>query len=216
MIRSADRRGRDPAMPRLLGERLCLDFANTVEDPRDAPRDFLTSYSDLVRWSLHADLLTSDLATHLHGEAARRPDAALQTFETAVALRAAIQQTFAAIALRLAPAPDDLASVQHAYLVGMAHARLASRDARVTWVWDADHHQSRLDRMLWPVARSAVALLTAGSKDLERIKQCNGPDGCGWLFYDTSRNGSRRWCSMEGCGSRAKMRRYTARRRARD
>ena len=61
------------------------------------------------------------------------------------------------------------------------------------------------ERLLWPVARSAAELL-AGD-DLGRLKVCAGND-CGWMFLDTSRSGRRRWCEMEVCGSRAKMRRY--------
>jgi predicted RNA-binding Zn ribbon-like protein len=46
------------------------------------------------------------------------------------------------------------------------------------------------------------------------VKVCANPHGCGWLFYDSSKNGSRRWCSMEGCGSSIKNRRQYARRKA--
>jgi predicted RNA-binding Zn ribbon-like protein len=53
-----------------------------------------------------------------------------------------------------------------------------------------------------------VELLTAGP--LDRLKLCGG---CRWLFLDRSKNRSRRWCSMEHCGTAAKMRRYTGRRR---
>jgi predicted RNA-binding Zn ribbon-like protein len=49
-------------------------------------------------------------------------------------------------------------------------------------------------------AASAVDLLSVG--ELSRVKECPGPGDCGWLFYDTSRNGTRRWRSMDGCGSR--------------
>ena len=73
------------------------------------------------------------------------------------------------------------------------------------WSWAG--RPDDLARPLWPVARSAVELLTLG--DLARVRECPGAGDCGWLFYDTSRNGSRRWCSMEGCGSRVKMRRHT-------
>ena len=66
-----------------------------------------------------------------------------------------------------------------------------------------------LGRPLWLVAESAADLLTDGT--LGRIKECPGAGDCGWLFYDTSRNGRRRWCGMEGCGSRVKMRRHYAR-----
>ena len=79
-----------------------------------------------------------------------------------------------------------------------------------TWEW-AKYDQD-LDRPLWPVARTAADLLTSGR--LDRVRECPGADGCGWLFYDTSKNGSRRWCSMEGCGNVAKARRLYARRRA--
>ena len=62
------------------------------------------------------------------------------------------------------------------------------------------------------MAGSAVAVLT--EEDLGRVRECPGAGDCGWLFYDTSKNGTRRWCSMEGCGSRVKMRRHYARKHA--
>src|ERR671930_579256 len=62
------------------------------------------------------------------------------------------------------------------------------------------------DDVLAPVVWSAAELLTSGP--LERVRECPGDDTCGWLFLDTSRNGSRRWCDMRTCGNRAKARRY--------
>lgn len=59
------------------------------------------------------------------------------------------------------------------------------------------------DRALWSVAWSAASLLTGS--DLIRLKCC---DGCGRLFFDVSRNRSRRWCDMSGCGNRAKVTRH--------
>jgi predicted RNA-binding Zn ribbon-like protein len=64
--------------------------------------------------------------------------------------------------------------------------------------------------MLWPVVVSAAELLT--SPDVERVRQC-AREGCQWMFLDLSKNGSRRWCSMTLCGSRAKSRRFYHRRR---
>ena len=60
------------------------------------------------------------------------------------------------------------------------------------------------------VAVAAYDLLTGGQ--LHRVKHCAQ---CHWLFLDRSKNGSRRWCSMEDCGASVKMRRYVARRAAR-
>jgi predicted RNA-binding Zn ribbon-like protein len=66
--------------------------------------------------------------------------------------------------------------------------------------------------MLWPVARSAADLLTS-AEELARVGQCADDRGCGWLFFDTSRNHSRRWCAMKDCGNRAKARRHYRRQR---
>jgi len=59
------------------------------------------------------------------------------------------------------------------------------------------------------VARSAAELLT--SDNVDRVRECEDDRGCGYLFIDQSKNRSRRWCSMESCGNRAKARRYYAR-----
>jgi predicted RNA-binding Zn ribbon-like protein len=58
------------------------------------------------------------------------------------------------------------------------------------------------------IVASAAGLVATGPVD--RLKVCGN---CPWLFLDVSRNGSRRWCSMEGCGTEVKIRRLTARRR---
>jgi predicted RNA-binding Zn ribbon-like protein len=63
------------------------------------------------------------------------------------------------------------------------------------------------------LAQAAVDLLR--NVDLNQVRICPVPEGgCGWLFLDRSRNGSRRWCAMADCGAQAKARRLTERRRA--
>lgn len=64
--------------------------------------------------------------------------------------------------------------------------------------------------MLWPITLSAADVLL--SPDLHQLQECPGP-GCGWLFLDTSKNHKRRWCTMEGCGNRAKARSQYQRKR---
>jgi len=91
----------------------------------------------------------------------------------------------------------------------MGRSQVIPTDAGFTWVW-AEGGRA-LDCMLWPVARSAADLLTAG--ELPAIRQCQGSQ-CGWLFLDTSRNRTRVWCDMRVCGNRAKARRHHARLRA--
>jgi len=204
--------GRDPAFPRLLGDRLCLDFANTIESPLGRqPEEFLHDYADLARWSRHVGLLDDDATALLLDEAARWPEDAAAVYADALDLRAALTAIFRAIAHDDTPAADDLDQLQHAYLAALARARLTPQAGGYAWDWSGADADAALDRPLWDIAQSATALLTTG--DLTRVRQCPGANDCGWLFYDTSKNGSRRWCSMEGCGSRVKMRQQYARKR---
>ena len=204
-------------LPKLSGGRLCLDFANTVEPRQGQPqRDHLRGYADLVRWARHAGALDDVQAQQLLTTAATHQAAAQTSFDTAIALRETIYRAFAAIAQGATPATADLDSMQRAYAAAMRHARLrptSGTAGQLAWTW-GDDAPDRVapDRVWWPMARSAVELATAGLP--ERVKQCPAPEGCGWLFLDTSKNRVRRWCSMQACGSQAKARRQTARRRA--
>jgi predicted RNA-binding Zn ribbon-like protein len=194
---------------KLYGGLLCLDFANTVE-PREAEprRDNLRGYADLVRWARHAGALDDASAERLLRSAAGNQTAARASMAAAVTLREAAYRAFAAVANGGEPAGADLDTLQQAYAEAMRHAHLRPGSGQLAWSWDAD----ALDRAWWPVARSAVELATDGP--LDRVKQCAGDSGCGFLFLDTSKNRIRRWCSMEECGAQTKAKRQTARRRA--
>ena len=70
----------------------------------------------------------------------------------------------------------------------------------------------RTGQALATIARDAVMLLGTPSDgtDLEgRIRECSADD-CHLVFYDESRTNNRRWCSMQRCGNRAKVRAYRA------
>ena len=194
---------------RLLGGAPCLDFVNSIENRAGHPaEDFLTSYPDLVLWARHAGLIDETAAARLIALAADEP-AISEALRRARSLRGALHRLFLAIATGRDPASADLEHLRRVYAGTLSGATLAKTGERFAWDWRPD--ERRPDQLLWPVARSAVELLTAG--DPRRIKVCENPYGCGWLFYDNSKNGSRRWCSMEGCGSQVKMRRQYARRR---
>ena len=199
-----------PAYPRLLGGRLCLDFANSV-DPRLATPawDPLGSYADLVGWARYAGAIGEDDAARLLAAAAQRPAAAATVFAEAIALREAIYRLFAAVATGEEPVGDDLDHLAAAYRSALAAARLEPGADGYGWAWP--EASDNLAAPLWPVVRSAVETLTEG--DPRRIKRCLGTGECGWLFHDGSKNASRRWCSMEGCGSQVKSRRHYARTR---
>lgn len=196
---------------RLLGGRLCIDFVNTVENRAGAqPEELLSSYADLARWGRRVDVLDDADVQRLLTLADAHPQAARRTLQRALGLREALHRVLLAIATQHEPRAADLRVVENAYGRAIASGHLTPARDHFAWSWREAGAQ--LDQMLWPVALSAVELLTEG--DLRRVKVCANPHGCGWLFYDNSKNVSRRWCRMDGCGSQVKMRRQYAKRRA--
>jgi predicted RNA-binding Zn ribbon-like protein len=192
--------------PELFGGVACLDFANTLDGRATAqPEEHLRSYADLVSWAGYAGLVDPATAARLAGCPPATAEAALQT---ALELREAIFRAFAAIG-RGDPVPTEaLTVVQRRYADTMAAAQLVPADAGFDWYYG----QEGPDGAWQPVAVSAVQLLTAGP--LERVKVCAAEAGCIGLFLDTSKNRSRRWCTTDGCGVDAKVKRQAIRRRA--
>ncbi|MEV4535064.1 ABATE domain-containing protein [Asanoa sp. NPDC049518] len=190
---------------RLVGGTIALDFVNTRSGPPTGPPDddVLTSYSELVAWAAYAGILSEAEA-----EAARTAhhDQAVEqaALDRAVRTRDYLDDLFRSLATGSTPSTEALTRLRDDEAEAIARARL---DRDFTWTWRDD---SSLDRPLWPVVHAAVDLLTAGPRD--RVKGCGG---CRFLFVDESKNRSRRWCSMEDCGTAEKMRRYVAVRRTR-
>lgn len=192
-----------------VGGSLCLDFVNTRTSHFDpAAREYLAGYADLVEWLAGCEGgLDARTATRLAVVARAHPRRAAAAFAHARSVRDLLQRVFAARARGRAPAPADLEALDHEAAAALAHRRLEP-GAHWHWRWDDD---DALERPLWQVLASAVELLFDGEPT--RLKQCPAPDGCGWLFHDTSKNRTRRWCSMRMCGNGAKARRFQRRRR---
>ncbi len=184
---------------------LCLDFANTVEwHLSDHPIERLTSYADLVGWARSIGLLLDRTAQQLLRTANQHPAEAAGVLRRAVTAREAIYHIFSEVAYGHRPPADDLATLNEELSRSLAKSQLEWKDTAFGWNWSGD--DADLDQMLWWILQSAVELLT--SEHLKRIGVCADDRGCGWLFYDTSRNRTRQWCSMRGCGNRAKAKRH--------
>ena len=190
---------------------LSLAFVNSLEERSANPpaRERLNAYHDLLAFSRQAGALDDALAAQLAATATRQPAAAAAALERAVAVREALFRLYSAIAGDEPPAADDLATLNAAHAAASAHGGVAFEDTRFVWTWDTA--PDALDRPLWPIVDAAVNLLLEG--DLTRVRQCAAHD-CAWLFLDTSRNHSRRWCSMSSCGNRAKVGNFRERRKA--
>lgn len=188
----------------LVGGRVCLDFCNTFSgEDRVAGNDHWSSYDDLIAWGLVVELFGSTEANQLRHEAAADPNSAQRALAVARRLRDGMYRAFRAEARGEGAAATDLEIINEVLIQGTSQRRLRPAMQGACWAW-ADAPGS-LDALLWPVAWSAGELLT--SSQLERVKQCNG---CSWIFLDSSRNRSRRWCDMRDCGNIAKVRRHRA------
>jgi len=191
-----------------VGGALCLDLVNTVGNWRDPARrrDVLASYDDLLVWSEEAGTLTEREVQSLRHEAARRPAEAAGVLARAAELRQAIRKVALAVAHDRPMDPGALAQLNQFVAELLCASRLIPAGEDLVLARDDD--LTALDRVLWPVVRSAIDLFTGG--ELHRVREC-ADDACGWVFVDASRSGRRRWCDMADCGNVAKVRRYRAR-----
>lgn len=204
---------------RYIGGRPCLDFIDTVSgrlpNPRAGRRDYvdlieierLVEFSDLLIWAKDAGLFGKSELAALEAEAGKAPAAATRVLNRARALREAMYRVFKSAIEGWPADTDDLGLLNRELGIVRSQERLVSSGKGFAWSWDAAD-EAGLDRVLYPILRSAAELLT--SADLDRVAQCGGED-CHWLFLDASRNRSRRWCQMAECGNRAKVRRFRAR-----
>jgi predicted RNA-binding Zn ribbon-like protein len=203
--------GLDEKKYALEAGRLCLEFANTLDwHGSDHPEETLHSYDGLLLWAQDRRVVGDQEAARQQERAAQEPELASQVYRQAIDLRDAVYRTFASLAAGAQPTPDDLDRLNAVLAQSLPHLRLVDTGGSFTWQWmDAG---TALDRVIWDIALSASQLLT--SPDLDRVRECADEHGCGWLFFDTTKNRSRRWCSMDGCGNRAKARRHYARQKS--
>ena len=191
------------------GNALCLDFANTLHDRSSTPRELLNSYTDLVQWGQEAGILSESEAEQLTAEAAHLPEEAEHVRQQAIELREAIYHIIYTQLYYSTPEAQALALLNSWLPRAMVKASHSSTGNSFTWDWE--YENVALNRILWPIARSAAELLTG--EELASVKMC-AADNCNWLFLDTSKNHTRRWCDMKSCGNRAKVKRHYKKGRA--
>ena len=188
----------------LIGGHPALDLVNTVE-PRmlgTARREHLISPEALLTWARRTSLLNESEAKQVATAWKQSPDDGSKELTASLALRESLD---AALTALLASRTPDLTRINERWADAAPRAalRMTSQGARMQ---AAPLIPDRL-------AFAAVDLLTG--LDLTRLRACPPEDGgCGWLFLDHSRNNSRRWCVMADCGTAAKSRNLTERRRA--
>jgi predicted RNA-binding Zn ribbon-like protein len=193
----------------LVAGGLALDFANTSSGRGGEQRlDHLRHATDVVACARHAGVLDEAAASRLT-EKIDAADRAFASFlDDALSLREAVYRIAASIAHRHAPDQADLSFLSARCAAALAKATIEMGGEGARWRWP--NAEPIPEAVLGPIALSAVGLLR--ESDPKRIKQCPG-EHCGWVFFDMTKNGSRRWCEMKVCGNRAKAKTHYQRHR---
>lgn len=180
----------------LVGGDPALDFVNTIHDwTATEPRDYLPTYVEAVRFAEVAGIVAAGEAKRLAGLSAGSELRRLHE------LRTRLERILRAVLAGRSPAADDLDALAREAADAARTALLRTERGRLTRRIDAQ--TAGVATLRWRLVEATIALLT--SERLSRLSAC---PSCGWFFLDTTKNGSRRWCSMAMCGSAAKARAY--------
>lgn len=183
---------------RLDGGVLCLDFVNTVPDRFDGSnRDHLSNFNDLIYWARKVGILDKAAFAALEKAGQVNERKARDFFTEALGIRDLIYWIFRAIALKQKVRPADIGTLNKLTSKYFQFLEVVFQKDRFKEEWNSP--PGHFYAVTGPIVKSAHQLLL--SDTLIRIKEC---PNCGWLFLDTTKNGKRKWCSMEDCGSSAK------------
>jgi predicted RNA-binding Zn ribbon-like protein len=189
----------------LVGGHPALDLVNTL-DWRFRPggqEELLASYADLLAFAEQTRLLAPKQAREIErGTSAKMGERAVAGCrELREALADAI---YAQLDVRKPPAMA-LKTLERIFHDVREKQRLLWEGHRFQWEWSGVETAAEFPVLLLAVASSELLL----SESLQKVRACDNPE-CRWLFLDTSKNHTRRWCDMKVCGNRMKARRFKA------
>lgn len=189
----------------LIAGHPALDFVNTLDWRfRDTgSEELLSSYNDLLRFAAQTAILGPKQIRQIVRSATQADSA--DALVAARDLREAAAEIFYAAVDSRTPPASQIKIVEHFHHQARDRQRLVWSRSCLEWEWPPSEVSP--DLPVWILAIGATRLLL--SADMHRLRACEKPD-CRWLFLDTSKNHTRRWCDMKICGNRIKARRYKA------
>lgn len=188
-----------------VGNHLALDFLNTRPVQNGEPMELLSDFGALLRWFQAAGLLSSDAVTKLQ----RQSGESAASRRTLDAMRQFREKLRKEILAWEGGSEVHRATLEELNRLMAAHPMLSKLQATgsapslETWF-----EPRQPEDLFAPLGHSAAKLFAEA--DRNRVRKCGQ---CILHFYDTSKKGSRRWCSMQLCGNRLKVAAYAARQR---
>jgi len=185
-----------------LGNHLALYFINTRPWLNGRAQEFLSDWPALLGWFRAAELIDSRQASML--ETSAESQKALKTLEAMRGFRERLRKELLAwedgrpVGRKLLQELNEWMS-QHPMLTRV-------RSDQGTFTQERWFLLEEPNDLFAPLAEAAANLFSA--LDRRRVRKC---EHCVLHFHDTSKVGTRRWCSMRFCGNRAKVAAYAAR-----
>jgi len=175
-----------------VGNDPSIDFINTDIVLEGKPVDLLQSPEDYLAWLGAAGI---DMR-----QTSRAPGAMHQGFQQAKEFRGKLREAYEQL-VKTATVPHSILTAVNAYISKSrrpAELRTRGSSFELYPYWLAEKAADYVAPLAWAFAGF---LATA---DLDRIRKCQNPE-CVLFFYDTSKSGSRRWCSLDICGNKMRM-----------
>ena len=191
-----------------VANKTILDFLNTKPVLADGPTELLPDVRALERW-----LITSGTVTSAKAKATvrswRNSNEAAAFLEQFIAFREKLREAVLRIESGSTPSDTFITEVNSLLLRYPLAALLHKRDGKVV---RETTFELREPTDVWAPIVDAAANLLAETES-SRIRKC---ESCVVHFFDTSKKGSRRWCSMNICGNKLKVAAYQRRKRTSD
>jgi predicted RNA-binding Zn ribbon-like protein len=185
-----------------------LDLLNTKPVLAEGPTELLSDVRALERWLIASGMMTLS-RTKAIVRGWRHSTEAVAFLEQLIAFRERLREAVVRIENGSSPADAFLAEINSLLLQHPRHTSLHKRDGKVI---RETLFEPRKPTDLWaPIIDATADLLT--ETESSRIRKC---ESCVVHFFDTSKKGSRRWCSMNICGNKLKVAAYQRRKRASD
>lgn len=180
-----------------------FDFTNTISNRNDPDYfDYLTKYDDFIQWIDKIGLLPKRKIHAIEAFSKNHARISADTMKLIIEVREVIFNLFSSLAQHQKADSEVLNAFNGVLSEALSTMRIDIGRTEVTTSFSASD-KAMLKEPLYLLIKNAFDILSTQS--FERIKEC---PTCGWLFLDASKNGKRRWCNMQVCGSNDKARRY--------
>jgi predicted RNA-binding Zn ribbon-like protein len=184
---------------KLIGGQLSLDLINTVSWPgTNREHDWLEPATNLTVWGQAVGLIDNAARDRIDNSLEKSDGAAKAQVESVKSVRTTLRDAIWPLAIGEVPTPKTIRRLNQ-LLEQTSRQRFIDPET-LQWRWATP---TTVEGILAPVVWNAGEVMTG--VDPQRLGRC---PSCDWLFHDTTRNRSRRWCDMGDCGSRDKALRY--------